>query len=1096
MENEKPPIEEKKAALISLEQVPATEAQLEQLRQEIEKDIEEKIAAFRADDSKIDAIAAQFNLQNQADVFAAKSEINFDHQLREINTEAENLKSEALTQLGAFHEGEAIAESDQPETDPAQEKYEKEILPMLQILKPDDVPLEAYEAEAMQELYEDVKRKQVAEGILVENPVDTIRQAKEMLKEKMKAAIAASEDYSLDEKDRPNRDSDFIRKSKIALLAQKDLSHLENYFGKDKFRDEKIDLERLGHYIGKNITKSELESLMKTRFADDILASHDSHFIYNRNEGISEPVLAALVATADSTASRHYVVESALKRAEKGEFSEDLMKALLESGQQRAVLGYVDKFKNVDAETIANSGIFDSYKNDTRSILRDLNAAPIEESTKAEIKEIGKKIFLEEGNFYELQDVFAGFGITDEEKHTPEFQEQALVGLKKFIATSYPHSIVWTLGYLDIPREKLAGPEMQEVATEGIGRMAHAIGNGNITTEEVCNLAEKFSVPYEVVREKMLLALPTISTRESPFSFDHVLKTFDIKEEELNSPEMQEKVFIEFKRRAKGLNFEHIEKIMTNFPSIREKYNGKNAHSIILDSAAEDIRAQDSLENKEIKLGRLKNIEDSFMVENEKEHLPPQIQESLEVFESKYGNKGKNLITLAVAAKGLGNPEALARELERIGNVLDRYDPTCIPDGAHVSMGIEYEATQSIVDEYDKESAFGYKKDSELISKAANIGRGLGGVHEFAPKPTYNPYMVMAEVRLMQEAGLFDLNFTKYENAPRGYHLSLGGDSGLRVDENMQFLNNTMTMAQLSGVEAGKNIRATKIIHQKQLDQFSDTRQGGVRCEIKGMATDSVEQFEKAILTAHHAGVAIQVSEKHLPNHVQFAEVPDSADAFEGMLITTGAIKDRFNSTKEKEIVFEWAKLKRGMMDAVSQHNASFVESEFSGGFVDKKGEYVDTGENIDIMRNKKLVSEEELASTDFKNSITISESALFEAQQPSFVNALARTNNIFLKGPQGTNNSSVNAKAVLDVMKHENYGGIMDGRPQDSLFDRGGEVRDGYYVVQGASEEMITHKSQILLNKFNREMERLLQQKEAVASENEYATAGEYAQE
>ncbi len=56
--------------------------------------------------------------------------------------------------------------------------------------------------------------------------------------------------------------------------------------------------------------------------------------------------------------------------------------------------------------------------------------------------------------------------------------------------------------------------------------------------------------------------------------------------------------------------------------------------------------------------------------------------------------------------KGLGNPEALARKLERIGNVLDKYDPTCIPDGAHVSMGIENEATQSIVDEDNKESAW------------------------------------------------------------------------------------------------------------------------------------------------------------------------------------------------------------------------------------------------------------------------------------------------------------------------------------------------------------------------------------------------------
>ena len=94
------------------------------------------------------------------------------------------------------------------------------------------------------------------------------------------------------------------------------------------------------------------------------------------------------------------------------------------------------------------------------------------------------------------------------------------------------------------------------------------------------------------------------------------------------------------------------------------------------------------------------------------------------------------------------------------------------------------------------------------------------------------------------------------------------------------------------------------------------------------------------------------------------------------------------------------------------------------------------------------------------------------------FVNTLTNINNIFLKPPKDGDNSPINATSVLNTMKKENYGEIMDGKAQESTFDNGGEFRDGYYYIQGASEEMIIHKSQILLNHFNRNMDKLLQTK------------------
>jgi hypothetical protein len=51
--------------------------------------------------------------------------------------------------------------------------------------------------------------------------------------------------------------------------------------------------------------------------------------------------------------------------------------------------------------------------------------------------------------------------------------------------------------------------------------------------------------------------------------------------------------------------------------------------------------------------------------------------------------------------------------------------------------------------------------------------------------------------------------------------------------------------------------------------------------------------------------------------------------------------------------------------------------------------------------------------------------------------------------------------------MKNENGDDLL-GKPQDSIFERNGEFRYGYYALQGTSTEMITHKVQILINNFS----------------------------
>ena len=502
------------------------------------------------------------------------------------------------------------------------------------------------------------------------------------------------------------------------------------------------------------------------------------------------------------------------------------------------------------------------------------------------------------------------------------------------------------------------------------------------------------------------------------------------------------------------------------------------------------------------KILRTKRIERSFSVKNDTEQLSLAIQEKIDQFKNKYGPKGETLCALAIVAYGTDDEALFVDKMIRLEEVLDLYDEQVLPKDTRVTLGIEYEVTHSLAEEYGKQSYFGYKGDIELVNRSAGILSGRDAVHEIATKPTDNPYMLLAEVRLLQEAGFLDFNFKKYSSAPRGYHLSIGGESGLTAFlADAFFLDNVMTMASLTGVNAGREVSSTKGIHAKPLSTyFSETK--GYRIEFKGMATDSVEQFEKAVLTSYHAGIAMQLSERYLVNSmvsfndidffdsVDYAKIMDSLpeveSEFEGFLNKNKLIIEPFRSNQERSILFAWLSLKKDMHFAIKQHNESFGDSEFNGFAIRSDGEYVDTSDHIDIARNRKLLEKMEVDSQEFRNHFQIDDSLLFaRPEDPAFVNSLTRVNNLFLKGPTDKRrgslaNSSVNAEAMLSIVKEEGYKmSDSEETPQQSVFDRKGKIRKGYYYVQGASEEMITHRAQIILNTFNERIEEIISKPE-----------------
>lgn len=969
-----------------------------------------------------------------------------------------------------------------------EEKYKKELFPIIEILKPDDVSLEEYEKQVTDELFDTVKQIQIAQGVPFENPEKTIEQARDLLISRLNIAIKDSKDKK--------ETSDFAIKAKAALILSGEVyKGWENSF----LYDRELIGEETKPLFEKYILEGNFEmvELLLDNSDNSVLKERSLyHYLTPQWENVSfsdkdqkEILLGRMPYWVFERYQDSFERQSEVskKLIPKAHYERSFVKHIIRDTDGLHRLGLFQRYQ-VNDELDRRLNELSLESSDELSRVEDKEIHLLSETLKQKAKEnfhsfnrssSTNQLFqiFTKNDFEEL--IKSGFGVEGiNPSQLPKYldrdssdylvnlwKEKLKMGQNIESEYYYGHNIDDRFRYFTMN-------DFKELLTSGVVINPSRVPLFKLKEfeEESLYLFSSFQSMPENEQKNFIKKI--MDTR-----FLQVIENINFNEVEINdlisklknSSQEDAEIYLESKF--------GIQKGFSALLSVGDVIGDKVIRESIFEKIQKSISCiEDEVSIRE-KKGRLQNIQESFWVMNSREKLPKQILEILKKFESQYGNKGKNLIALAISAYGTENPEKFSDKMKLIEEVLNKYNIETIPQGAHVSVGIEYEVTKSVADIYTQESILGYKKDIELVSLSANIGRGSDGIHEIATKPTYNPYLLLAEIKLLQNAGFLDFNFEKYSKAPRGYHLSLVGESGLYVNEDAYFLNNLLTMAQLTGVLAGKNIKSTKDIHRKSFDIFENNDQKGERVEIKGMGCDSVEQFEKAIITSHHAGIAIQLCNKYIPGIIQFAEVPDTTKEFEQMLVNTNLLTKSFESDKERDIVYEWIKLKREIVDAIGQHNESFVDSEFSGFLLDKSGNYIDTGEHIDIVRNKKLIDQEKLKSAEFQDEIHLSIEDLYTHQRSRFVNALINTNNIFLKPPQADENSPVNAKAVLDTLKRENYNDILDGDSKQSIFENKGELRDGYYYIQGASEEMISHKSQILLNHFNNTMEKLLKE-------------------
>jgi hypothetical protein len=192
--------------------------------------------------------------------------------------------------------------------------------------------------------------------------------------------------------------------------------------------------------------------------------------------------------------------------------------------------------------------------------------------------------------------------------------------------------------------------------------------------------------------------------------------------------------------------------------------------------------------------------------------------EKIKEFASAYnvGGKGNTVATL-LAMREYREGEGIAQLLGRTGdavetyrNLIDRHSAKNIPEGLRVSIGMEYEITKSTAVGYsESNNRRDLSEDMDMVAGFAGVGKGKDAVFEIATKPTDDPHLMLLEMQLLQELGFIDLNFKKegYEKGARGYHMTIGGESGIEISHNANFLQNVLVMSGWGGINAGHEVK-------------------------------------------------------------------------------------------------------------------------------------------------------------------------------------------------------------------------------------------------------------------------------------------------
>lgn len=177
-----------------------------------------------------------------------------------------------------------------------EERYQKEILPLIDALCPDDEKPEEFEERMRVDLEESLKKIQVAQGKLIEHDENkNLEETKAILISRIKAVLEDERRYQYkDNKKRP--DSELVLRSKITLFLAGDYSDLQSklkdYYsystGEKKIPSIKeLDFKNLNHYLyssfdydyskKRKLSEKELDELVKAGFGKQLATIWESN---------------------------------------------------------------------------------------------------------------------------------------------------------------------------------------------------------------------------------------------------------------------------------------------------------------------------------------------------------------------------------------------------------------------------------------------------------------------------------------------------------------------------------------------------------------------------------------------------------------------------------------------------------------------------------------------------------------------------------------------------------------------------------------------------------------------------------------------------
>ncbi len=488
------------------------------------------------------------------------------------------------------------------------------------------------------------------------------------------------------------------------------------------------------------------------------------------------------------------------------------------------------------------------------------------------------------------------------------------------------------------------------------------------------------------------------------------------------------------------------------------------------------------------------------------EHLAPKNEvgkravEHIGEFIDKYpiGGKGQTIAVLLAMYEYSSDKTLdeifldIERELQHYDSLIQRDTPQQIPEGLRASLGIEYEITGSTANAYFNLTNKELRPQMQNLADSAGIGQGNDAVFEIATKPADNPYLLLLELQLIQDLGFIDFNFQKegYNKGSHGYHLTLGGEQGMRDNMNTNFLQNMLVISGWAGINAGKevsentfrgrttSIRQRSLYGDNNVQLFENTVPS---VELRALSLDTWEPFERTIVTSYYSTIALQALSKYLNSSFTFNQwgdnPPTSYEECYERLQKEGALYAKTGDESIKKIIYAWATLQIGILKDIENHNNNFLEQEMYG-YLDNKGFWIDAEEFGGSANQTRFLSvtgdEENLKS--YIGKTRIPEDLLFTRTSKELIDSCVNLTNLFIKPSLESGGDVVNANSILSTTKIK--GKIEESTRADqysSFFDTDGQTRKGYYSVQGGSEKMLIHAVQQRLLAFTEEMKEIV---------------------